>query len=185
MTPWHTIFFYFKITALYLLVITLFLLPVWVKLKTPSVSAEILGASNQESQRIGLPVRIKIPSIDIDLPVTQGRYDQKTWDLSPVTALFAEGTNLPNKSTGNTLIYGHNTAAVFAKTDELKIGDSVIVFTNDQHIYTYKYISEVIVKPDDVSIFSYEGDPQLTLLTCNGFLDSHRRLMFFRLIEAI
>ena len=182
---WQTIFYYFKIGFLYLLVMSIFLLPIWVKSSSAIHTKQVLGTSTKIDTKLGTPTRIKIPRLNVDLPVIHGTYSQQAWDLSPKEALFAEGTALPNKESGNTLIYGHNTSDVFSKTAQLKTGDTVFVFTNSQHIFVYEYVSDEIVKPTDTSIFSYKGDPQLTLLTCNGFLDSHRRLMFFKLVSAI
>src|SRR5581483_3056540 len=63
----------------------------------------------------GRPIRIVIPSLNIDLPVDEGFYNESdgSWTLSGYHAQFAMLSQLANDYSGNTFIYGHNNPYVF------------------------------------------------------------------------
>lgn len=142
---------------------------------TPTVTA-------QKSNRIsGVPTRIQVPRLGIDLTVIDGEYDraQDTWTLTDDKAQFARMTDLPNDESGNTFIYGHNTDAVFAKLSGLQVGDSALITTTNGHTFEYTFNGNQIVQPDNTSILASTPKPQLTLMTCEGILSQTRRVMFF------
>lgn len=132
------------------------------------------------------PINISIERLGVTVPVTPGEYDaaQKTWTLSWGSASFANMTALPNAVSGKTIIYGHNTKKIFGRTKNITPGDIAIVTTEDSSRYTYTFVQEDEVTPDVTSIFRnvYEGQPQLVLLTCSGFLNEKRRILRFDLI---
>jgi LPXTG-site transpeptidase (sortase) family protein len=134
------------------------------------------------------PTRIAIDSLGITVPVTMGAYDikRKTWTLSWDSASFANMTAVPNTLAGKTIIYGHNTKKLFGRTKDIKPGDTAIVTTEDGSQYTYEFIKEDVVTPETTDVFrgSHEGSPQLVLLTCGGFLNQDRHLLYFNLVKA-
>lgn len=135
----------------------------------------------------GEPVRLKIPRLGIDLAVVDGIYDQEnqTWTLSDTEVQFARSTSLPSNAAGNTFIYGHNTAVVLGKTTDLQSGDELIIESENQKAFIYRYTSDKITTPEDTSVFAAEYEsPVLTLLTCSGFWSQDRRLMFFEFVEV-
>ena len=134
----------------------------------------------------GEPLRLKIPRLNIDLPVIDGVYDSvsKTWTLTDDSIQFARSTALPSNSAGNTFLYGHNTPAVLGKTIGIQPGDELILETKNNKTFVYKYRMDRITTPNDTSVFSAEYDsPVLTLLTCSGFWSQDRRLMYFEFME--
>lgn len=135
----------------------------------------------------GTPNGIYIPRLGIDLEVRPGTYDipSQTWDLSWDASHYAIQTSLANNRSGLTLIYGHNTQAVFGKTKNLQVGDIVEIRTTEGPTFVYTFISDSVVSPNDTSIFLYDEDkPQLSLLSCTGRWNESRRIMNFSLLTV-
>lgn len=132
-----------------------------------------------------LPVSIKIESVNIDIPVEIGGYDEdtQTWEIGNFSAYWANLSNLPSEESGNTLIYGHNTWDAFYPLKDIKVGDSALITAETGEILTYKYIGDEIVEPTDDSLFYQNDIPRLTLLTCSGSFSQARRLMYFELVS--
>lgn len=145
--------------------------------------------SNQPApvQRIeGKPVTMQIPSLNIDLPVANGYYNtsSKTWTLSNDKAHFATITPEPNNQAGNTFIYGHNRKQVFASLNKIKPGAEVTIKTDNNHVFTYKFVSSYETNPNDDRLFKYQGAPILTLQTCSGLWYQNRQLFRFDLVKV-
>ena len=134
----------------------------------------------------GKPVRIVVPSVNIDLQVADGQYNQKTgeWTLSKDKAYYATITPFVNNIGGNTFMYGHNRRSVFASLMGVKTGDEVLVYTDNQKIFTYSFRDSKDVEPTDASLFAYEGKPILTLQTCSGTWYQNRRLFTFDFVNV-
>lgn len=129
----------------------------------------------------GTPVRIKIPSSNIDLPVVDGNYNADTgeWTLSPDKVHYALVTPPANNQAGNTFLYGHNNRKVFATLDSTKLGSTATIVTNNKKEFTYRLRSVKEVEPSDVSLFSYRGPAILTVQTCSGNWYEKRKLFTF------
>jgi LPXTG-site transpeptidase (sortase) family protein len=140
---------------------------------TPTPSSEKLE---------GKPVQISIVDLNISLPVVEGTYNSQThnWSVASNKANFASVTPFPNTEQGNTVIYGHNNREVFKSTTKLKPGTQLIVETENGLIFEYHFVKAETVLPDNVSIFSYQGAPQLTVIACEGIWNSKRREMYFQ-----
>jgi len=134
----------------------------------------------------GTPVRIQIPSLKIDLQVIPGLYNRtsKTWTLTKNKAQYATITPPANNQAGNTFIYGHNRAEVFASLLRIKPGALVTLTTDNQHTFTYRYRASVTTNPNDDSLFHYQGPPILTVQTCSGAWYQNRQLFVFDLVSA-
>lgn len=129
----------------------------------------------------GKPVRLVIPSLNMDLTVADGVYNAKTgaWTLSNDKVHYALPTKQPNNEAGNTLIYGHYRKEVFARLHNIAEGEKVVVETDNGYRFTYTFLRKEVVDPADTSVFNYDGAPQLTLQTCTGAFMQHRQLFFF------
>lgn len=170
---------YYWIAFLYLFVGGLILFPY---IQKTFINQNFPVAANIESGQLhikGIPYRITIPHLQIDLSVKNGDYFEESWTTSKDEALFATKSSLPNNIEGNTIIYGHNTNNVFRSTDRLINGDRVLLYT-DNGIFEYEFTKWELVKPTDTSVFNYKGAPKLTLITCSGLTNSNRRLMYFK-----
>jgi LPXTG-site transpeptidase (sortase) family protein len=145
-------------------------------------------ASNQDGSVVyqeGKPVRIQIPSLGINLPVADGRFNAATkkWTLSNDKAHYAVKTPLPNNAAGNTFVYGHNRPGVFKKLAQIKLGEEAIITVEDGREFVYVFKGAYETDPNDDSVFNYQGPPMLTVQTCSGLWYQNRQLFTFDLKE--
>lgn len=135
----------------------------------------------------GEPIGMQIPSLGIDLPVENGIFieSNQTWKVTTGKVHYATMTGLPSTTIGNTLLYGHNNKKTLGATKQIATGDQLIIRTANGHVFTYKYVGDETVAPDNTTVLSKNADvPSLTLLTCSGMLSEQRRLMQFVLVGA-
>lgn len=134
----------------------------------------------------GFPVQIEISSLNIKLPVAEGFYNTKNgkWTLSTNKAHFATVTVLPNDKQGNTFIYGHYRREVFSKLHKIQPGAIIQITTDNGYKFTYKYINNVVVSPNDTAFLKYQGPPKLTVQTCTGRFMQNRQLFSFDFISV-
>ncbi|MCR5275307.1 MAG: class D sortase [Clostridiales bacterium] len=129
---------------------------------------------------------IKIPSVDIDIPL---------WDDATIVSLRygagrLKGTADPGQE-GNMVILGHRMRAagkLFHSLGEVKIGDTIEISGIDGNKYTYKVdtIYEA-VDPADLDKYIDIDDgtgKQVTLVTCTPLgVATHRLLIVGHLVE--
>lgn len=154
-----------------------------------SKATQSISTSNIDNKPyiLGVPISLAIPRLNINLTIINGVYNSsnQTWTLTPDKAQYWQLSSPPNNRSGNTIIYGHDTQNVFYFTKDLQIGDILIIKTSNNHKFIYSYQSSRLVLPTDTSIYNYNGEPQVTLLTCNGIDDKYRRLMYFDLSQVL
>ncbi|MES2630659.1 MAG: sortase [Patescibacteria group bacterium] len=133
--------------------------------------------------QLGLPTRIVVSSVGIDLPVQMGSYDPstQTWTVDTQSAFYADRTVPVNDSNGSTLIYGHAQYGLFSRVPEIREGATAEVYTDTGKVFSYTFQSSREVTPDDTSIFVNTGPPMLILQTCSGPYDVYRTLVSFYL----
>lgn len=141
------------------------------------------GGALTENINLGIPVRIVVPSVTIDLPVRTGSYDAatQTWTLDKQSAFYASNTVPVNDNNGSTILYAHAQWGLFAKIPDISTGATAQVYTDSGKVFSYTFASTRQVKADDTSIFVSTGPPMLTLLTCSGPFDTYRTLVSFTL----
>ncbi len=149
-------------------------------------------AQDQPSRSLiaGKPIRITIPDYGVDLPVDEGYYNDRdgSWTLSQTHAQYAMMTTLANNLSGNTLIYGHGTNAVFgklgAKTPPL--GTLVEIYTDNGHVFTYTFADARNLTPNDTSVLNEQSTPPtLTIQTCTGVFSEWRTMFRFQFKEIV
>ncbi len=152
----------------------------------PDRNGQLLAATKANNVIKGKPVRIVLPDVSIDVQIADGIYypSSKTWSLSLTKAQYALMTPEANNQEGNTFIYGHNRKEVFNRLPKLQIGQLAYVYTDNNHIFTYKYRSHYETNPNDDTLFTYRGAPILTLQTCTGIWYQNRDLMTFDLVKV-
>lgn len=126
----------------------------------------------------GLMGRLKIRSIDLDLPFYHG--------TSPTTLLqglgHLEGTSLPVGGIGTrAVITGHRglaTATMFTNLDQVKLGDTLVLEVFGE-VLTYSVVDKQIVEPEETEAIRAEPDRDLlTLITCTPLgINTHRILV--------
>ena len=141
---------------------------------------------NDDPLITGTPSHISIPSVNIDLTVIPGYYNPKdnSWTLTLNNAQWGTMTAKPNNKSGLTYIYGHYRVHVFYTLPRVKPGDLATVTTDNGHTFTYKYVSNVVVTPQDTSLLTYQGKPVLLLQTCTGAWYQYRQLFLFDLLQV-
>ncbi len=146
------------------------------------VNAPIAPKSTTKKITVGRPVRIVIPSVGIDLPVDEGFYNSadNSWSLSGTHAQFAMPTSLANDDSGNTFLYGHNNKHVFGPLPKISLGDTALIYTDTNHIFTYTFMGAQNMKPEDTTVLEYKGPPIMTIQTCSGSLNEWRRMFTFK-----
>lgn len=145
--------------------------------------AQVQKPRDDTNEITGVPARLVIARLGIDLAIVTGNYDraQDEWTLTDDAAQFAAMTALPSNRQGNTMLYGHNTAAVLEPVKDLVPGDVLTLTTTNGHIFTYTYVRDMSVTPDRTDVVTpVSSTPQVTLLTCEGWFSATRRVMYFQ-----
>ena len=126
----------------------------------------------------GPMARLKIPRIDVDLPVYHGTSDETL--LRGLGHL--EGTSLPVGGVGTrSVITGHRglaSATMFTELDKVEIGDTFIVEVF-REVLVYQVVETKVVAPDETQALLPDPDRDLlTLVTCTPLgINTHRILL--------
>jgi LPXTG-site transpeptidase (sortase) family protein len=133
----------------------------------------------------GIPVRVAVPSLSIDLPVAVGSYNavDGSWTVDTTQAYFADASMPINNSNGTSLIYGHAQSTVFETLPQIQPDAEAIVTTDSGYAFHYRYVSVQEVEPTDTSVFNSTGTPKLVLQTCIGAYSELRALFSFKLVS--
>lgn len=148
---------------------------------TPKVAPVI---TRQIPATQGIPNRVIIPSLAIDLPVDTGSFNPEdgSWTVDTTRAYYADVSMPVNNSNGTTLIYGHAQSTVFQTLPTIQSDAEAIIYTDNGYSFRYRMTSVHEVQPNDVSVFTDNGPPTLVLQTCIGAYSELRALFSFRLV---
>jgi LPXTG-site transpeptidase (sortase) family protein len=129
------------------------------------------------TDQTGMMARIKISSIDVDLPVYHGTSDERL--ARGIGHL--EGTSLPVGGVGtHAVLTGHRglaTATLFTNLNKVKIGDTFTIEVLDQ-VLTYQVFDTKVVDPDQTeSLQPVEGKDLVTLVTCTPLGINSQRIL--------
>ncbi len=118
-------------------------------------------------------LRIVIPAINVDAPVTQGdSFEQLKKGVGQHL-----GTADPGQM-GNMVLSAHNDiyGQIFRHLDELQPGDEVQIYTASQ-TFTYIITGWQVVEPTQVSVMDATAHPSLTLISCYPYLVDTQRIV--------
>lgn len=156
--------------------------------KTPIVLPSIsLPDTTQQKIKTGRPARLYLPSVNIDLTVAKGEFNQttNTWTLSKDKAHYATVSDAPNDHYGNTFIYGHNRSQVFSHLAKLQPGAEAIINTDNNLRFVYKLANIEETDPNDTAvILPYSTKPTLSLQTCSGSWYQNRQIFRFDFVRV-
>ena len=130
----------------------------------------ILAASDD-----GLMGRIRIPKIDVDLPIYHGTSDA----VLARGAGHLEGSHFPIGGEGTrSVISAHRglaDAAMFTDLDRVEVGDIFTVAVFDE-VLTYQVITKEVIAPEDSgTLRPVIGEDLVTLITCTPLgINTHR-----------
>ncbi|MGE5618006.1 MAG: sortase [Sphingomonadaceae bacterium] len=122
----------------------------------------------------GIPVRVVIPSIEVDSQVKQaGTYwenGQLLYETLPFVVAHYKMTAKAGEE-GNAVFSGHvtsrNAGNVFRDLYKVNVGDEVILYSEEDE-YRYVVTEVRLVEPTDVSVMDPTPDATATLITCAG-----------------
>ena len=126
----------------------------------------------------GLMARVKIPAIDVDLPVYHGTSDEvltRGIGHIPGTALPVGGDSTHAVLTGHR---GLASAELFTNLDRVHVGDTFTIEAFGE-VLTYEVTETRVVQPDETETLYPQRDRDLvTLVTCTPLgINSHRILV--------
>jgi hypothetical protein len=188
-----------NIGVLYLLTMSF----AWWAMHTPPPFKLVAATTVQKSQTsqapaipliAGIPDRIVIPgsSYDgtvVDLPIDPGYYDSATgtWTLSGLRAQYITFSSLANNTAGETYIYGHNNDYVFGALRHVTpvVGSTALIYTTNNHIFSYTFVSATSVAPSVTSVLSYKGPPIMIIQTCTGSFNEVRTLYRYNFQKVV
>lgn len=130
------------------------------------------GSLTQPTITLQPPTRILIPSVNIDVKITEARLVRGYWEVSDVSASHGEGSAFPG-TRGNMVIFAHARKGLFLPLRNVKKNDRIYILTNDRW---YRYVVDSIstVGAHETHVISQTPDETLTVFTCSGFLDTKR-----------
>jgi sortase (surface protein transpeptidase) len=145
---------------------------------TPHANLSTYRSTRTHSET-ALPVRLRIPAIDVDTRLVQlGLADDKSIDVDfdPSVAGWWEGGPRPGQ-VGPAVIMGHvrwNTPAVFSRLGSLQRGDEILVDRADgttaRFVVTGQGNYRKTAFPSDL-VYYPTLEPELRLVTCGGLID--------------
>lgn len=118
-------------------------------------------------------IRLQIPAIHVDAPIVQG----DGWDQLKKGIGQHTGTADPGQ-TGNLVLSAHNDVfgEIFRDLDQLKKGDSIVVYTAAR-AYTYIVKDSQVVEPTRVDLMAATPDATLTLISCYPYRVDNQRIV--------
>ena len=119
------------------------------------------------------PIFIRMPQINISLPIDAGDITNGTWNVSSKNATYLV-RSAPPGTNGNTVIYGHNLDTIFGRLRLAQKGHTVLLTTKDGAMHRYIISNVLTVSPNRVDLVLPTNLEILTIYTCTGFFDSQR-----------
>jgi sortase A len=164
---------------------------------TPSATPSPWPSATPTAVALGtVPIRVKVPSIDLDAPVEPigwkleriGRQEQAIWDVPDYRAAGWHRTSAPLGLPGNTVLNGHNTqnGEVFRYLYRVEVGAQIFVEGEDGEIYAFKVQEKYIlreagqplaVRLENARYIESTPDARLTLVTCHPYGSLANRLV--------
>jgi LPXTG-site transpeptidase (sortase) family protein len=178
-----------KILSIWLL--SVFLLLGLVFLYTNTNYSIIIGP-NQEGGVIGLPIRLKIPTINVDAAIQYVGLDSNGVMDAPDDPAEAAWFNMGPRpgENGSAVIAGHygwknNISSVFDDLHKLSKGDKLYIEDENGKTFSFIVSETKSYDPDaDASsvFFSSDGKPHLNLVTCEGIWNKTEKSYSKRLV---
>ncbi|MCX6791847.1 MAG: sortase [Candidatus Gottesmanbacteria bacterium] len=137
-----------------------------------TISGAILAQYAKEPSTLSPPIHITIGD-RISLPVIEAGKVGGMWAISQTSANHVYESAMPGQR-GNSIIYAHNSDALFGRLEDVKRGDPVAIRTTDGALHRYVVISTAWVTPGHTELLTPTSSEILTLYTCAGLLDSLR-----------
>lgn len=152
----------------------------WERNNPKRLSFQQYSSTNYSNYNV-IPVRIYIPSVNINLPVVQSTIQNNQWPNSTEGISYLTSSPLPGKK-GNSILYGHNWNNLLGNLKDTKPGEKIEIEYSDGTIKVFSINAMGVVTPDQTHVLLPSNDVRITLYTCTGFLDT-KRLVVTALLE--
>lgn len=160
------------ITGIFLLLFSAYLF--WQRVNPYRLSFAVYSEEIRNPASVQIhPVRVRIPSVSIDLPVFSATIENGKWPAPSMGVSYLSSSPTPGEE-GNSILYGHNWPNLFGPLKRAEAGDTIEIALSDGEIRTFAVVMTDTVTPDQTHILSQSDDVRLTLYTCAGFLDRKR-----------
>jgi LPXTG-site transpeptidase (sortase) family protein len=138
-----------------------------------------VSVSSPKTALSNIPVRLRLPSVSIDLLVVPAYKTDSRWPTTTKGVSYLASSPLPGDP-GNSIFYGHNWTRILGNLKNSQAGDPLIIGYSDGSSKTFTVTRVETVGPNAVEILDSTDFPQITLYTCTGFLDTRRLVVFAR-----
>lgn len=157
---------------------------------SPVVDTKITPTPSPLTKKYGLPVRLQIPKINVDVPILYlGLTSDGDMDVpSGVNDVgwYKYGPHPGDK--GSAVIAGHlegvKERGVFIDLDTLQKGDTLLIIDDQAAVTTFVVQKAVKYGQDErpSEVFQTEGDARLNLITCTGIWSNAQQRYSHRLV---
>lgn len=137
------------------------------------VAPVVTASAHLRSDR---PTRITIDSANIDISIVEANIQEGIWQTSQTEVTHLSTSARPAEN-GNIVLYGHNMQHIFGNLPAVKMGDRVVLTTEEGQKYYYQVADITVVDPSQIQTVLPTQNEVLTVYTCTGFLDSKRLVL--------
>ena len=151
-----------------------------------SISTPATPAPVPVAERVISRVAVSTLSIDSAVSTQAINYALTTWPVEDFNASMMSEFSRPDRPTGATIIYGHNSRKVFGNLLKAKGGEAATVTFTDGTTKSYRLTSIQYVSATDLTVLKEadQGSPRLILMTCAGKYYEQRILTTFTPMEG-
>lgn len=149
--------------------------------QTQTIKIDPEFSYTQDQIKNNPPEKIIIPSLNIDLPVTESEIVDGFWETSTDSASFGLGSAYPGEA-GNSVIFAHAQVGLFANLGNIQKDSRIYVLSQDKW-FSYKVVEIKTVLPTAIEVITPTQDETLTLYTCTGFRDAYRFVVVAKIIR--
>ena len=130
-------------------------------------------SSYDRKSELGIPSRLRISSVGIDLDIFPATIHGNTWESTFNGVSHLSTTPFPGEA-GNSVLYGHNWESLLGPLTEVNVYDTIEVMYDQGEVKKFKVVDVRTVSSNEISILDQTEDIRLTVYTCSGFLDTKR-----------
>lgn len=152
--------------------------------KDPSPKHPSKIASPVNIGRQAKPQRVAIPTLGINIPISEGGVVNGEWILSETTVLFLPTSGSLGEGY-NTILYAHKRSGLFLNLKNIKRGAEIFIQDTNGQNFTYRVYFIERVKASEVSKLKSGIKDTLTLFTCDGLFDELRLIVKAKLAADI
>lgn len=119
------------------------------------------------------PYKLTISSIGVELPIIKSKIERGEWEVTEEGVSYLSSSPIPGDF-GNSILYGHNWPNLLGKLPKVRPGDEIVITMSNSEVRKFIVDKTQIVEPTNTSILAFSNQPQITIYTCTGILDSKR-----------